>query len=115
MTPSVSDRVATAVRAARKNRGWTRERFAEQCAVKGYAALTYAALTNIERSPDAPEGRQRRISVDELVALAEVLGLKPEQLLASPYCDACKDMPPPGFTCNQCLAATPLVNGSDCH
>jgi transcriptional regulator with XRE-family HTH domain len=49
------------------------------------------------------EGGQRRIDVDDLAALARVLGVTPGELLEPPpQCEQCQGEPPAGFTCNRC-------------
>ena len=42
--------------------------------------------------------------VDDLVTLASVFGLRPEQLLTAPGCFVCMDKPPTGFVCRTCGA-----------
>jgi transcriptional regulator with XRE-family HTH domain len=51
------------------------------------------------------EQGERRVDADDLVALAEVLGVEPVQLLAAPACNACYGAPAYGFTCNECGAS----------
>lgn len=47
----------------------------------------------------------RRVDVDDLVVLAKVLGVRPDELLA-PFepvaCANCDNNPPAGFTCQAC-------------
>ena len=51
------------------------------------------------------EGGERRVDVDDLVALARIFALAPSALLEPlPGCDTCHGAPPPGFTCNACAA-----------
>jgi hypothetical protein len=46
---------------------------------------------------------ERRVDVDDLVALAAVFDLRPEQLLEPPpECENCHGAPPPGFICIEC-------------
>jgi transcriptional regulator with XRE-family HTH domain len=46
---------------------------------------------------------ERRVDVDDLVALAAVFGLGPEELLQPPVgCDTCHGRPPVGFMCLEC-------------
>lgn len=64
----------------------------------GYPMLT-TVFSKTERG-------QRRVDVDDLVALAAVLGVTPAQLLEPPTdCATCCGTPPPGFTCRACGAA----------
>ena len=44
----------------------------------------------------------RRVDVDDLVALAKVLGTSPAALLGLASCGTCGDSPPAGFTCQTC-------------
>lgn len=55
------------------------------------------------------ESGTRRVDVDDLVALATALGVKPAELLAEPACRDCAGMPPAGFTCNTCGLGAPGV------
>lgn len=51
------------------------------------------------------EKLQRRVDVDDLVALAAVLHVTPAQLLEQPTsCGTCHGTPPPGFVCTVCGA-----------
>lgn len=50
------------------------------------------------------EKYERRIDVDDLLALAFVFGVSPSDLL-QPSCSTCLGSPPPGFTCNECGTA----------
>ena len=53
----------------------------------------------------AENGFRETIPVDLLVLAAEVLGVPPAHLLSDgPWCTACADGPPSGFTCNACGA-----------
>ena len=46
---------------------------------------------------------ERRVDVDDLVALAAVFGLTPGELLEPPAeCKTCHGAPPPGFMCMEC-------------
>lgn len=46
----------------------------------------------------------RRVDVDDLAALASVLGVRPEQLLMPFECERCHGNPPAGFVCATCGA-----------
>ncbi len=77
--------VARNVRAARKRREWSGARLAEECAKLGYPQITAEVIGNIERGRRDEHGRRRRdVTVDELVALSEVLEIAPDELLAGP-------------------------------
>lgn len=65
--------------------------------------IGYATVGRIERGRD-PKEAAVAVVVDDLVTLAAVVGVKPEQLLTAPNCFACMDRPPVGFTCRSCGA-----------
>lgn len=44
----------------------------------------------------------RRVDVDTLAAIAQALGVRPEQLLIPYVCERCHGAPPVGFTCRDC-------------
>lgn len=50
------------------------------------------------------ELRQRRVDVDDLMALSKALGCSVKALMEGPTCAVCLDAPPEGFTCNACAA-----------
>lgn len=65
----------------RKQRGWTREQVAEMVTRAG-CPMSPAALGNIETGrPNETGQRRRQVSVDELLALADALGLTASALL----------------------------------
>jgi hypothetical protein len=74
-----------------------------------------AALKELDRPIAATgitkiEKGDRRVDVDDLVALAAALSVTPVQLLEPPTeCATCHGTPPPGFACTACGAggATP--------
>jgi transcriptional regulator with XRE-family HTH domain len=79
---SVGDVVAQQIRRYRQEKGWSVRELAEACAKHGAAQLTESSLANIERGISASARRKgREVSVDELVALAYVLGVPPLALL----------------------------------
>ena len=47
---------------------------------------------------------ERRVDVDDLVALAKVFDVPPVDLLEPWDCDVCHGQPPAGFTCSTCGA-----------
>lgn len=54
------------------------------------------------------ETGKRRVDVDDLVALAGALGVRPAALMEAPdyHCQACMDAPPRGFLCQRCGRAS---------
>lgn len=92
--------VATHLRALRRERGWSAREVSERLTAAGWP-ITRASINQIEAN--ARDGKLvRRVTVDDLMALAEVLGVDPASMLTAPACDACNGVPPGGFTCNQC-------------
>lgn len=90
----VSEHVARTVRLHRKARKWSGKALADElhdhrCAdgyfphAEGYA-MSPAVISTMEHGVSAQHGyppRQRIVSVDDLVALAHVFGIEPEDLL----------------------------------
>lgn len=72
----LSDLAGLNIRTIRKERGWTVAELAERCARIGAEDLTASAITNIELGR-----RDRRVTVDELAALAEALMVTPAVLV----------------------------------
>lgn len=73
--------------------------------------LSYAELSRRLREAGHPIGDtgllkiekgERRVDVDDLVGLAEALGMDPSVLLGSAPCETCYGEPPWGFTCGTC-------------
>ena len=56
-----------------------------------------SGITRIEKG-------ERRVDVDDLVALAKALNVRPEQLLMPFECHVCHGQPPAGFACRTCGA-----------
>jgi transcriptional regulator with XRE-family HTH domain len=85
------------IRDIRRQRGVTAEALAKGMTAAGY---------QIERTwiVKAENGGRAQISVDWLMAAAEVLDVPVTALLAKPNCTACCDAPPPGFACTTCGA-----------
>jgi len=98
----VSRIVGAHIHALRTARGWSLREVARQTHVAG-KPIGYTTIQRIERGRDPQEPAVAAI-VDDLVALATVFGLRPEQLLTAPGCFVCMDSPPPGFTCRTCRA-----------
>jgi transcriptional regulator with XRE-family HTH domain len=83
------------MRTIRKARGWTAAQLGDALTKRGirWDRFTVASLEN---------GKRQSISVKELFVLAQVLGIDPWTLTADPRCAACDDVPPRGFTCDEC-------------
>lgn len=93
-------RIAVArIHALRKQRGITAETLAEGMTQAGY---------RVDRTwiTKAETGDREQISVDWLMAAADVLGVPASALISKPNCMACQDTPPPGFACTTCGATT---------
>jgi transcriptional regulator with XRE-family HTH domain len=86
----------------RTARGWSQRELERQTKAAG-KPVGYLTVGRIERNRD-PERPAVAVIVDDLVALATVFGLKPEQLLTAPDCFTCMDKPPAGFACRSCGA-----------
>jgi transcriptional regulator with XRE-family HTH domain len=86
----------------RTEHGWSLREVARQTELAG-KPVGYLTIGRIERNRD-PARPAVAVIVDDLVALATVFGLKPEQLLTAPGCFICMDKPPTGFTCRTCGA-----------
>lgn len=83
---TASDEVAARVKESRQRQGWTAARLALRCGEVGAPEITASVLANIESGrPDPVTGqRRRRITLEELLALAAALRTKPERLLYPP-------------------------------
>jgi len=92
-----AEHVAMNVKRLRFAQHVTTEQLAER--VTGLGRPMYGTtITKIEKL-------QRRVDVDDLVALAAALHVTPMQLLEQPTgCGTCQGTPPPGFACNDCGA-----------
>jgi transcriptional regulator with XRE-family HTH domain len=78
-----SDVAAANVRRFRKDKGWTAQRLADECASLGAVDLSAAVIANIETGRRDNDGvRRRDVTVDELLALAVALNVSPSQFLA---------------------------------
>lgn len=78
---TASDVVARRVRVIRDRRGWNARQLAEACTRIGHPELTESVIANIESGRRDEHGRRRReVSVDELLAFAEALGVAPGAL-----------------------------------
>ena len=93
--PTISDVIATRVRAVRKRQELTLAQLAAECARLGAPQLSLSALANIERGQTAPSTRKRRdVSPDELVVLACALRVPPVSLLFAVEADDQTEMLP---------------------
>lgn len=83
------------VRRLREERRWSYREVEERLSRAG-RAIPVLALSAIDSG-------ERPVDVDDLVALAAVFDLSPQQLLEPPAdCDHCHGAPPPGFLCLEC-------------
>jgi transcriptional regulator with XRE-family HTH domain len=83
------------VRRLREERQWSYREVEERLSRAG-RAIPVLALSAIDSG-------ERRVDVDDLVALAAVFDLSPQQLLEPPAdCGTCHGAPPPGFLCLEC-------------
>lgn len=83
------------VRRLREQHRWSYREVEERLSRAGRAISTLA-LSAIDTG-------ERRVDVDDLVALATVFDLSVEKLLQPPAdCDICHGAPPPGFMCMEC-------------
>jgi transcriptional regulator with XRE-family HTH domain len=98
----VSRTVGAHVHALRTARGWSLREVARQTEVAG-KPIGYSTIGRIENGRD-PKQPAVAVIVDDLVALAAVFGVRPEQLLTAPGCFVCMDKPPAGFACRTCGA-----------
>jgi transcriptional regulator with XRE-family HTH domain len=94
--------VGAHIHALRTARGWSLREVARQTEAAG-KPIGYATIGRLEHGRD-PQEPAVAVIVDDLVALAAVFGLRPEQLLAAPGCFVCMDNPPAGFACRTCGA-----------
>ncbi|NUS83697.1 MAG: helix-turn-helix transcriptional regulator [Streptomyces sp.] len=94
--------VGAHIHTLRTARGWTLREVARQAEAAG-KPIGYTTIGRLEnnRHPDHPVVA---VIVDDLVTLAAVFGIRPEQLLTPPNCFTCMDKPPTGFTCRTCGA-----------
>lgn len=99
----ISDLVADRIVKLRQRQGMTRDELSAACRSKGYTWITSPVLANIETGRRLPDGSRRRaVTVEELIAFADVLNVDEAQLLAVMTCGRCGGFPPSGFTCQAC-------------
>ena len=83
------------IRRLREKRRWSYREVEERLAQAG------RAIPVLELS--AIDAGERRVDVDDLVALAAVFDLSVEELLQPPAdCETCHGAPPAGFRCMEC-------------
>ncbi|MFD5566605.1 helix-turn-helix domain-containing protein [Streptomyces cadmiisoli] len=91
------------IKRLRTARGLSGRRLAALVQERGFR-FNHSSLSRMELGINA-KGGQRAVTVDELVAVASVFGVEPQELLTEPKCVACFDAPPLGFACRSCGAA----------
>jgi transcriptional regulator with XRE-family HTH domain len=92
--------VGARIHALRTAHGWS-QRHLERLTKAAGKPIGFATIGRLERGRD-PHAPAVAVIVDDLVVLATVFGLRPEQLLTAPACFACMDHPPAGFACRTC-------------
>jgi hypothetical protein len=92
----VGRQVVANVEALRRERGYSFSALSDRLAAIGRPILP----TVLHRLSQGG----RRVDVDDLTALATVLGTTATRLLGQTSCPGCLDAPPAGFTCNACGA-----------
>lgn len=94
---ALGDAISAQVRRYRNAKGLSVRALSEECTKLGMPSLTEASLRNIERkSGEGNDRGRRRVSVEELVVLAEALGVPPV-VLAFPVDDAASVEVRPGL------------------
>jgi transcriptional regulator with XRE-family HTH domain len=87
--------VRRSVRRLREDHRWPYRELEERLSEAG-RAIPVLALSAIEAG-------ERRVDIDDLVALAAAFDVSVEQLLQPPAdCRTCHGAPPPGFMCLEC-------------
>jgi transcriptional regulator with XRE-family HTH domain len=94
--------VGTHIHTLRTARGWTLREVGRLTEAAG-KPIGYSTIGRIESNRD-PNHPAVAVIVDDLVTLAAVFGLRPEQLLTAPDCFVCMHKPPTGFECRTCGA-----------
>lgn len=93
---NVSIAVGQHIAAWRRWHGLSGTTLAEAMSARGLP-MRHTTISDIENG-------HQRVTVDQLVAFAEVLQVTTEQLLKGPRCRSCWDTPPPKLTCQVCGA-----------
>lgn len=103
MTPRQIRAGAVSQSVGRNVRHWRRWKgISEAALADALASIGHPVRRN---AISAIETGQQGVSVDRLVAFAEVLQISPQQLLEGPACRSCWDTPPPLLTCQVCGVA----------
>lgn len=96
---AVGNQVRANLAHIRQSRGLSTTALAAKATALG-RPMHATGITKIEKGV-------RRVDVDDLAALASVLGVTPAQLLEPPTdCGTCHGTPPPGFACTECDTTT---------
>lgn len=98
--------ISQQLRRLRQEQSWSAQRLAAECERAGAASLTPAAIVDIE------DGRRPAVTADEVVALAQVLGVEPATLLSvkddaeprTARAQADSNLAPADFFISYCLA-----------
>jgi transcriptional regulator with XRE-family HTH domain len=94
--------VGAHIHTLRTARGWSLREVSRLTEAAG-KPIGYNTISRLENNRD-PDQPAVAVIVDDLVTLAAVFGLRPEQLLTAPDCFVCMDKPPVGFQCRSCGA-----------
>ena len=94
---TVSRAVASRIRLYRERRGWTVRQLADRCKELGDPSFTTAVIGALERTQFETVARRRRISVDDLVGLADALEVTPAALLPDTPFPGVEDLDPAGI------------------
>lgn len=93
--------VAANIRRLRLAQGKSAQAVADETCTHGWA-IDRHAIYKIEE-------RGRRVTVDELVSLAAVFDVRPQDLLTpAAECPGCQGSPPSGFSCLTCGTSAPV-------
>ena len=93
---SVGRAVAANVRHLRTAQGISTARLSKMLGEHG-RPIQATGITRIE-------GLYRAVDADDLVALADIFGVSPAEMLTPFRCKACNGEPPAGFSCRICGA-----------
>jgi transcriptional regulator with XRE-family HTH domain len=94
---SLEHQVAINLRRLRKARNLTGQQLANLTTSHPRGTLSRHAISQIEN-------RHRRVTVDELAALAQVFHVAPWSLTQPWLCPTCNSAPPAGYRCLTCGA-----------
>src|SRR5690348_15947450 len=91
---SASEEISANIRRLREQRKMTWVELSERMGVLGHPILPLGLRRIV--------AGERRVDVDELVALGAVFSVEPWSLTNPPSCAQCKGKPPEGFSCMSC-------------